>query len=116
MYKDFIIRKGKLDDLTELKKLFIDTVTTICKADYNNEQIEAWISDTKNNVNQERWQNVLTKQFVLVAQHDNKIIGFATLDNGIYIDFLFVHKDYQRQGVADRLYTEIENEVKRQQK
>ena len=25
-----------------------------------------------------------------------------------YFDFLYVHKDYQRQGIADNLYTEIQ--------
>lgn len=87
MTNDFIIREGQLDDLSELQKLFVDTVTAICKTDYDNDQIEAWISDTKNNESRERWQNVLTKQFVLVAQHENKIVGFATLDKGSYIDF-----------------------------
>lgn len=112
---EIAIRKGQLDDLPELKKLFVDTVTVICKTDYGNNQIEAWVSDTKNNLNRQRWQNTLKNQFVLVAQHDNKIVGFATLDNGNYIDFLYVHKDYQRQGIADRLYTDIEKEAKRQQ-
>lgn len=115
MTNDFIIREGQLDDLSELQKLFVDTVTAICKTDYDNDQIEAWISDTKNNESRERWQNVLTKQFVLVAQHENKIVGFATLDKGSYIDFFYVHKDYQRQGIANKLYTDIENESKRQQ-
>lgn len=113
-FLEISIRQGQLADLQELQKLFVDTVTTICKTDYDKDQIEAWVSDTKNNANRQRWQDTLTKQFVLVAQHDNKIVGFATLDNGNYIDFLYVHKDYQRQGIANRLYADIENEAKRQ--
>lgn len=116
MNNHFIVRKGQLDDLTELRNLFMNTVTEICKTDYSSNQIEAWIYDTKNNVNQKRWIDVLTKQFVLVAQSENRIVGFVTLDKGNYIDFLFVHKDYQRKGIANRLYKEIENEARRQQK
>lgn len=108
------IRQGQLNDLSELQKLFVDTITTICKTNYDNDQIEAWVSDTKSNANRQRWQDTLTKQFVLVAQHDNKIVGFATLDNGNHIDFLYVHKDYQRQGIANKLYAGIEIEAKRQ--
>jgi putative acetyltransferase len=93
----------------------VDTITEICKADYDIGQIEAWTFDTKNNANKQRWQTILTNQFVLIAQQDNKIVGFATLDNGNYIDLFYVHKDYQRQGIANKLYADIEIEAKRQQ-
>lgn len=114
MINDFRIRHGQLSDMTEFQKLFVDTIVEICKTDYDNKQIEAWISDTKNNTNGKLWQDILTKQFVLVAQQDNKIVGFATLENGNYIDLFYVHKDYQRQGIANKLYIDIETEVKRQ--
>lgn len=106
----FIVRKGQIDDLTEMQKLFVDTITTICKTDYDEQQIEVWTSGIEN---KKRWQDILTKQFVLVAQQEDKIIGFATLDNGSYLDFLYVHKDHQRQGVAQRLLQDIETEVRR---
>jgi len=111
---DIVIRKGEISDLIELQKLFLDTITEICKVDYNDNQVEAWISDTKSNTNRQRWIDTLTKQFVLVAQIDNKIIGFIALDNGNYIDFLYVHKKHQRQGIADSLYKKVENEARRQ--
>ncbi|MFN8316749.1 MAG: GNAT family N-acetyltransferase [Chitinophagales bacterium] len=38
--------------------------------------------------------------------------GFCTLDNGDYIDLLYIHKDYQRQGIATKLYSFIENEAR----
>ena len=62
-----------------------------------------------------RWREILTRQFVLIAQDQGTITGFCTLDKGNYVDFLYVHKDYQRQGIAYRLYMEIEQEAKRQQ-
>ena len=51
----------------------------------------------------------MINQLVLVAQIKNKIIGFTSLGNGNYIDLLYVHNDYQGQGVAHKLYTSIEN-------
>lgn len=110
----YVIRKGQLADLAELQKLFLDTITEICKADYNDDQIDAWTSDTKGNRNRQRWVDILTKQFVLVAQIKNEIVGFVTLDNGNYIDLLYVHKNHQRKGIADSLYKNIENEARRQ--
>lgn len=111
---EFTIRRGELNDVPELKALFVDTITSICKADYDADQIEAWISDTKHGANRQSWHDMIINQFVLVAQYDRKIVGFATLDNGNYIDLFYVHKDHQRQGVAGRLYIGIENEARRQ--
>lgn len=102
------IRLSKLSDLTEMQKMFVDTISTICKDDYSPEQIEAWTSSIENT---QRWTDKLTFQYFLVAELDNKIVGYASLDNNDYFDFLYVHKNYQRQGIADRLYSEIEKEA-----
>lgn len=110
MKNHFTVRKGQIDDLNEMQKLFVETILTVCKNDYNEQQIKVWTSGVEN---KQRWQDILTKQFVLIAQHENKIIGFATLDNGSYVDFLYVHKDYQRQGVAQQLLDDIETEARR---
>ena len=50
----------------------------------------------------------------MVAQQHDKIVGFVTLDNGNFIDFLYVHKNHQRQGIENSLYKNIENEARRQ--
>ncbi len=106
-----MIRKGQIEDLTELQQLFVDTIKNICKTDYNSEQINVWASSIENS---QRWQDIVTKQFLIVAQDNGKIIGFCSLDNGNYIDLLYVHKDYQRQGIAHKLYADIEKEATRQ--
>lgn len=102
------IRLSKLSDLTEMQKMFVDTISTICKNDYSPEQIKVWISSIENT---QRWTDKLTSQYFLIAELDNKIVGYASLENNDYFDFLYVHKDYQRRGIADRLYSEIEKEA-----
>lgn len=104
------LRNGKLEDLAELQQLFVDTVKTICRNDYNAEQIKVWTSGIENI---ERWEKILKTQYVIVAEQENKILGFATLENGNYIDLFYVHKDFQRKGVAQKLYEEIEVEARR---
>ena len=110
MQNHFITRKGSLNDMAELQKLFVDTITTVCTADYDKQQIKVWASGVEN---KQRWLEVMEKQFIIVVQHENKIVGFATLDNGNYLDFLYVHKDYQRQGIAQLMLNAIEAEAKR---
>ncbi len=110
MRNDFIVRQGQINDLTELKKMFVDTITTVCTTDYDKQQIEVWTSGVQN---KQRWDDIMTKQFVLVVQYADKIVGFATLNNGNYIDLLYVHKDHQRQGIAQRMLEKITTEARR---
>lgn len=105
------IRKATISDLPEMQELFVQTIQSVCKNDYNPEQIEAWTYGINN---KERWLEVIEKQYVLLAVIENKIAGFATLKDGNYIDFFYVHKDFQRQGIADKLLTELELEAQKQ--
>lgn len=105
-----IIRKGHLIDLAELQQLFVGTIRHTCAKDYNSEQIDAWTAGIEN---AQRWQEIMTEQFVLIAQDTKNITGFCTLAKNC-IDLLYVHKDHQRQGIAHSLYTVIEKEAKQQ--
>ena len=104
------IRKGVSTDLPEMLQLFTATIDEICKQDYNLQQLEAWKSGTEN---KERWMKVIRDQYVLTAIIENKIVGFCTLDQGNYIDLLFVHKDHQHKGIASLLYHQVEKEALR---
>ncbi|MDN3691586.1 GNAT family N-acetyltransferase [Chryseobacterium tructae] len=106
------IREGRKQDLPEMLLLFQDTITTVCKDDYTPYQLEAWKSGAEN---RERWLNVMKEQYILIAEIENKMVGFCTLDQGNYIDLLFVHKDYQHQGIASQLYQLIEKKALQQQ-
>jgi putative acetyltransferase len=105
---DILIRTSTLSDLPELQQMFVDSISTICKNDYSPHQIKAWISSIEN---PQRWKDKINSQYFLIAGLDNKIVGFSSLEENNYLDFLYVHRDYQRQGIANKLYTEIETEA-----
>lgn len=102
-------RKGTISDLAEMKELFVQTIQSVCKNDYNPDQINTWVSGAENT---QRWIDVIEKQFVLLAIIENKIAGFGTLKDNNYIDFFFIHKDFQRQGIANKIFTELELKAK----
>lgn len=102
------IRLAQLSDLAEMQKLFVDTIIAICKDDYTHEQIKVWTSSAEDS---KRWADKLSSQYFLVAELDEKIVGYCSLENNDYLDILYVHKDHQRVGIADRLYSEIEKEA-----
>lgn len=99
------LRAFKDSDLKELQELFVNTIQSVCDKDYDSLQLKVWSSSVEN---KERWRSVVSNQFVIVAELQDKIVGFITLKNGSYIDFLYVHKDFQRKGIAQALYNKIE--------
>lgn len=101
-------RFAKLEDLAEIQKMFVDTISVTCKEDYSPDQIKVWTSSIEN---KDRWMNKLAIQYFRIAICENKIIGFASLEQMNYFDLLYVHKDFQRQGIASKLYVEIEKEA-----
>ncbi|MDQ6470517.1 GNAT family N-acetyltransferase [Flavobacterium sp. LHD-80] len=102
-------RKATISDLLEMQKLFVQTIQSVCKNDYNPDQINAWVSGAENT---QRWVDVIEKQFVLLAIIENKIAGFGTLKDSNYIDLFFIHKDFQRKGIANKIFNELELEAK----
>ena len=102
------MRLAKLSDLSEIQLLFVNTISTICKHDYSAEQINAWTSSIENIPH---WTDRIASQFFLVAELDNKIVGYVSLKSNDYLDLLYVHKDYQKQGIASKLYDEIEKQA-----
>src|SRR5436305_2669060 len=102
------IRLAELDDLKSMQEIFEQTIRSVCNKDYNAEQIEAWAAGTKFN---DRWLNKLRNQYFIVIEKGNEMLGFASLDRGNYLDFIYVHKDHQRKGIALQLYHAIETEA-----
>ena len=110
MKKEIVIDRGNPDHLAEIQRLFVDTISSVCNVDYNAEQIKVWTSSIEN---KERWDDIISNQYVLIAKYDESIVGFATLSKSNYIDLFYVHKDFQGLKIASLLYYNIELEVLR---
>lgn len=104
------IRETNLQDLPELTSLFVDTIHGVCHNDYDEKQREVWAATIHKN---ERWQKAIKEQYFLVAEYDGKIIGFASLANNNYIDFMYVHCDFQGHGIASQLFEELLKEARK---
>lgn len=99
------IRKYKNEDCDMVSKLFYETVHSVNAKDYTVEQLSAWA----NNVDSLKTRrNDLLKQYTLIVEINGVIVGFGSIDKSGYLDLLFVHKDFQNQGVATALCNELE--------
>ena len=104
------IREYREEDQAEILSLFYETVHTVNAKDYKEKQLDAWAPQDND---YEHLKAALRNNLPLIAIEDGKITGFADIDENGYLDHLFVHKDYQRRGIASALCSRIEEGFKR---
>lgn len=103
-----IVRKYIPSDCKYLAELFYQTVHTVNAEDYTEEQLDVW-ADGK--VDLEKWDQSFTAHDTVVVVIDDVIAGFGDMDQSGYLDRLYVHKDYQRRGVASAICNALENAI-----
>ena len=100
------IRKYEPADCKSMAELFFETVHTVNAKDYTKEQLDVWATGT---VDLEAWNRSFMEHDTVVAVEDEIIVGFGDMDSTGYLDRLYVHKDYQGQGIATAICDELEN-------
>lgn len=101
---EITIRKAREEDIVEMKRLFKETVQKINIADYNEKQTKVWVSAVDN---ADFLKEQVATQHFFVAAKDDVLYGFASITDEGLIDFVYVHKDHQREGVAQKLYDHL---------
>lgn len=56
------------------------------------------------------WNKSFLEHFTIVAIENEIIVGFGDIDESGCLDRLYVHKDYQRQGIVSAICDELEEE------
>lgn len=103
-----IVRKYRAADLREILELFYDTVHMVNAGDYTAEQLDAWADGSPDMA---EWDRTLREHTAFVAVKGERIVGFGDISASGYLDRLFVHKDFQRRGVASALCAALEGAV-----
>lgn len=104
------IKKATVVDTQAITELFYETITSINVKDYEAQQIETWASSAEN---KGFWQEQIEKQYFIIAENIDYILGFASLTVEGYLDFMYVHKNHQKQGIASALLENILTEAYR---
>jgi Predicted enzyme of the cupin superfamily len=88
-----------------MKSLYRDTIMTVCAADYSPAQIQAWAGTSEQT---DSLAKRIDLQYFIVAENDaGKIVGFTSFQEPDYLDLLYVHKDFQRQGIGNALLSKM---------
>ena len=101
-----LIREYISSDCEKIAELFYQTVHTVKAKDYAQEQLQVWATG---HIDLSSWNKSFLEHNTRVAVKNDIIVGFGDIDKTGYLDRLYVHKDYQRQGVATALCNELES-------
>lgn len=100
------LREYRPSDCEQLAELFYQTVHSINSKDYTKEQLNVWATGK---VDLGEWNCSFLKHKTLIAVANGKIVGFGDMDDTGYLNRLYVHKDYQRKGVASAICDALES-------
>lgn len=108
------LRSYNSSDCVTLYELFVDTVHAVNAKDYSKAQLDAWApreSSSSREAILDSWNASFILHHAVVAHVNNLIVGFGDISSEGYLDRLFVHKDYQRQGIATAICNDLEKSV-----
>ena len=105
------IRYYEAGDAPEIVRLFFETVRSVNRADYSDEQLEAWAPGVPD---PEEWHARMAGRRTLVAEEGGEVVGFAELEYDGRLDMLYVRKDAVGRGVGRWLYEAVEREARGQ--
>ena len=94
------------DNCKYVQELFFNTVHSINSVDYTESQLDAW---APKDMDLHTWNDrLLRNNYAITAKLNDIIVGIGTADDTGYFDLLYVHRDYQRMGIATLIADDIE--------
>lgn len=103
------IRGYRASDAPEIARLFYETVRSVNRADYSEEQVRAWAPRVPD---PEKLHARAACRRTLVAEERGEVVGFAELEEDGRLDMLYLRKDAVGRGVGRRLYEAVEREAR----
>ena len=97
-----MIRHATPDDALAIATLYHDTVRKINSRDYGSAQIQAWAGATPD---KEKWRERQNSRTIFVEEENGIIRCFAELEDDGRVGAVYVHADYQSEGIASALWT-----------
>ena len=102
------IRSFQESDMNQVVTLFYETVHSVNAQDYSTEQLNAWAPKEAIAANLINWKGSLETNITYIAEIKAKVVGFSDMTRSGYLDRIYIHKDFQGQGIATALINRIE--------
>lgn len=105
MKRKITLRNYQNGDCEKIAELFYQTIHNVNAKDYTTEQLSVWANDARQL--QTKCYDLLNQK-TLIAEIGGVIAGFGSATDNGCLDLLYVHKDFQRQGIATKICDELE--------
>jgi putative acetyltransferase len=109
--KQVVYKVATLNEVDAVRDLFKRSVLDISNEYYSEEEKTEWAKTTENKT---RWKEAIEKQYFLLAYLNQELVGFISLENKHYIDFIYVDPNFLGKGIANALYEAIESRAMEQ--
>lgn len=96
------IRKAKIEESQEIRKLILDAVTPHKDEDFDSEGWKGFLAPNSEAAIRDRLSS--SGYLTLLCEKHEQLVGLITIKNHEIIDQLFVHPSFRRQGVAQLLW------------
>lgn len=98
------IRKAQPADIKQITAIQVESLRKLCANDYRDRDLQALVRSKQRDRN---WDET-----IFVAETSAGIVGFCALSNiSPFIQALFVHPNWTRQGIATELIAALEAEA-----
>lgn len=101
----FEIRRYREDEVEAVWTVFSASTRVSVARDYHPDLIERWAPADRD---MDEWGQRLKTKNPLVAVVEERVVGFAEIEETGYIDCFYVHPDFQGQGVGKALLATVE--------
>lgn len=107
------IRFYQKSDSLPLAELFFNTIRTVNRQHYSDEQVKAWAPDLST-WDMQAWEKKFENKWVFVAHEGETITGFGELELNGHIDRFYIAESAVGKGVGRLIYEAIEKTGKEQ--
>lgn len=105
--KNIRLRKAEPEDICAMHATFEQSVLNTCSLHYTAPQIRAWLE----RATPERWRELLQSDLYFILAEETKhfqTVGFTSINANGYLHSMFVHPQFQHQGIASLLLRQAE--------
>ena len=108
--KQMEIRRYSRGEEAAIWQVYFAATRASVARDYHAELIERWAPV---NQDMEAWAERLAEKNPFVAVVERRIVGMAEIEGDGFIDYFYVHPDWQGRGVGKALLTRLETEAEK---